>query len=81
MMSKKENYEMIKSGIADTSEAPRGKDIYYRCAECGGVIPSNPKDNVGCPCGNIFIDFDYFRLAVKDLSKFDVVKKIKARHV
>lgn len=56
-MSDTDEYEVIKSGIADTSEAPRGKDIYYRYAECGGVIPSDPKDNVGCPCGNIFTDF------------------------
>lgn len=77
-MSQEDNYEVIKSGIADTSEAPRDKDIYYRCAECGGIIHSDPKDNVGCPCGNIFIDYDYFRLAVRDLSKFEAVRKIEA---
>jgi len=68
-------YEVIKRGITDTSEAPRGKDVYYRCAECGGVIPSAPRDNVGCECGNIFIDFDYFRLAVRDYAAFEAVRK------
>jgi len=73
--AKEEGYELMKGGIADTSEAPRGRDIYYRCAECGDVLPSDPKDNVGCLCGNIFTDFDYFRLAVRDLPKFEVLKK------
>ncbi len=68
-------YEVIKSGIADTSEAPRGNDVYYRCPKCGGLIPSNPKDNVGCPCGNIFIDYDYFRLAVNDLTQFEAIRR------
>ena len=70
-------YEIVKRGITDTSKAPRGKDIYYRCTECGGIIPSNPRDNVGCKCGNIFIDFDYFRLAVRNYSNFEAVRKKK----
>jgi len=74
-MNEAHTYEIIKRGISDTSEAPKGKGIYYRCAECGGVIPSSPRDNVGCRCGNIFIDIDYFRLAVQDYSKFEAVRK------
>ena len=68
-------YEIIKHEIADTSEAPRGEDIFYRCAECGGIIPSDPRENVGCSCGNIFIDIDYFRLAVRDYAKFQAIRK------
>ena len=63
-------FTVLMDGLADTSEAPKGSDIYYRCKRCGGLVPSQPTDNVGCPCGNIFIDIDYFRLAVEDYAQF-----------
>jgi hypothetical protein len=69
-------YDVIKNGIADTSQAPRGKDIFYRCTICGGVVSSIPPDNVGCACGNVFIDVDYARLSVRDYSKFQAVRRI-----
>lgn len=77
-MTKNSNYDIIKDGLADTSEAPRGKDVFYRCARCGEIIPSVPRDNIGCSCGNVFIDRDYFRLAVEDGTKFQAVRKRKA---
>jgi hypothetical protein len=64
----------LDAKISDTSQAPKGKEYFYRCAACGGVIPSTPRDNVGCECGNIFIDLDYLRLAVKDYTKFEVLQ-------
>lgn len=73
----KDEYVVIVGNITDTSQAPKGKDVYYKCMLCGDLIPSRPKDNVGCSCGNVFIDIDYFRLAIKDYSKFQAVKKIK----
>jgi hypothetical protein len=71
-------FEVIAENILDTSEAPKGKDIYYKCMSCGDIIPSQPKDNVGCKCGNIFIDVDYFRLAIQRYSKFQALRKIRA---
>jgi hypothetical protein len=71
-------YEVIYSGFKNTSEIPKDEDIFYRCMDCGGVIPSVPDDNVGCKCGNIFIDKDYWRLIVVDLTKLEVVRKVKA---
>ena len=71
-------YEVVAASISDESEAPKGQGIYYRCTTCGGVIPSQPDDNVGCECGNLFIDIDYFRLAVRDLSKFEAVRRREA---
>ena len=68
-------YEVIAENISDTSQAPKGKDVYYKCTLCGDIIPSQPKDNVGCKCGNIFIDIDYFRLAIRDYSMFQAVRK------
>ena len=70
------NFEVIKKNILDADEAPRGKGIFYHCIECDEYIPSLPQDNIGCSCGNIFIDFDYFRLAVRNYSQFEVVKKV-----
>jgi hypothetical protein len=68
-------FELVSTGIRDESEAPKGEDIYYRCRLCSGVIPSQPNDNVGCECGNIFIDIDYFRLIVRDFDAFEAVRK------
>jgi len=69
------DYEVIAYDISDTSQAPKGKDVYYKCTLCGDIIPSQPNDNIGCKCGNIFIDIDYFKLAIKDYSKFQAVRK------
>ena len=76
----KDDYEVIGQGIADTSDAQRGSDICYRCTLCGGLVPSNPGDSVGCECGNVFIDFDYFRLAVRDCAAFEVLRRKTAPH-
>jgi hypothetical protein len=72
-------FVVIASNISATSEAPKGRDIYYRCKLCGDAIPSQPKLNIGCKCGNVFIDVDYFRLSIEDYSKFEAVKKASPR--
>ena len=72
-------YDVIADNIKDTSEAPKDKDLFYRCISCGGMIPSIPKDNVGCECGNVFIDIDFWRLAIKDYSSFEVVRRRKVK--
>ncbi|MGD2092641.1 MAG: hypothetical protein PVH61_41125 [Candidatus Aminicenantes bacterium] len=74
---KDQKFKIISDKIKDTSEALKGKDIYYKCTLCEDIIPSIPKDNVGCKCGNIFIDIDYVRLAIDDYSHFLVIKKMK----
>ena len=74
---KDQKFKIISDEIKDTSEAKKGKDIYYKCTLCGDIIPSIPGDNVGCKCGNIFIDIDYFRLAIDDYNHFKVLKKMK----
>ena len=68
-------FELVASGFKRSSEIPKDDDLYYRCADCNGVIPSVPTKNVGCECGNVFIDKDYWRLIVADLSKIEVVRK------
>lgn len=74
---KKYKYDIVVKNIKDTSEAPKDNDLFYRCRNCGGIIPSIPKDNIGCECGNIFIDIEYWRLAIRDYSLFEVVKRRK----
>lgn len=69
-------FETIRVGILDTSEAPRGLDIYYRCLECDEVVSSIPRDNVSCKCGNVGIDKDMNRLWVGDYDRFAVLRKI-----
>lgn len=67
--------DIIGGNYDDTSEVPKGTDISYLCTKCGGSIPSIPADNVGCECGNVFIDKDYWRLVVEDFTAFQVVRK------
>ena len=73
---KKISYESLQIGIKDTSEATRGKDIYYQCGICQSIVSSVPKDNTGCSCGNIEIDKDMNRMFVGDYSQFVILKKI-----
>jgi hypothetical protein len=72
-----DEYEVVSNGFTRTSDVPKDVDLFYRCTECGSVIPSVPDDNIGCDCGNVFIDKDYWRLVVVDLAKMEVVKKIR----
>jgi hypothetical protein len=70
------SYEVLETEIRNTKEAKKGKDIFYKCDKCQSIIPSIPKDNINCLCGNISIDKDLNRLFVEDYSKFIVLKKI-----
>jgi len=70
-----DEYEVIANNFVRTSDVPKDEDIFYRCTECGSVFPSVPDDNIGCECGNVFIDKDYWRLIVVDLGKLEAVKK------
>ena len=72
-----DEYEVIGTNYKLTSEIPRDKDIFYKCMECGGIISSTPKGKMGCKCRDIFIDKDYGRLIVDDLSKIEVIRKSK----
>lgn len=69
--------EIVRDDVRDTADAPRDKDLYYRCTHCNVDVPSQPDDNVGCKCGNIFLDIDYFRMFVRDFDAFLVVRHIK----
>ena len=71
------DYEVLRRDVCDEGAAPRGPNVYYRCRKCGVVIPSQPEDNVGCECGNVFIDVDYHRLIVKDFSDLEVVRPVE----
>lgn len=70
-----DEYVVISSNFKSTSDVPKDEDIFYLCKECNTAIPSVPEDNVGCECGNIFIDKDCWRLVVVDLSKMEAVRK------
>ena len=69
------DYELIGDDYSDTASVPKDNDIFYRCTACGTVIPSVPDDNIGCDCGNVFIDKDYWRLIVANMNQLEVVRK------
>lgn len=68
-------YNVIGRHYEDTSQVPKDEDIFYRCIECGGLIPSVPTENIGCDCGNVFIDKDCWRLVVANIARFEVVRR------
>jgi hypothetical protein len=68
-------FVIVGHNYLSTADVPRDDDLYYRCDDCGDQILSVPIDNIGCKCGNIFIDKDYWRLIVADLNKLTVVRK------
>jgi hypothetical protein len=70
------SYEILMNGIRDSREAIKGKYIFYKCVKCQSIIPSIPKHNINCSCGNIGIDKDLNRLFVEDYSKFLVLRKV-----
>jgi len=69
-------YQVVASNFKTTADVPKDDDLFYRCTDCGEAIPSIPDDNIGCECGNIFIDKDCWRLVVADMTKIEVVRKV-----
>ncbi len=69
-------YQIIQEQIKDTSDVKKGKDIFYKCTKCGEIIPCIPNDNIGCKCGNVFIDIDYFRLHIENYNYFKVLRRL-----
>lgn len=71
---KLEAYSVIRENYTEKEQVERGAELFYLCGKCNDAVPSMPKDNLGCKCGNIFIDKDYVRLVVDDYAKFKVIK-------
>lgn len=70
-------FRVIDVAISDESSFPKSDNIYYQCTLCNKMVPSQPDDNVGCECGNIFIDIDYFRLVINDFSSIAVLERVE----
>ena len=68
-------FQIIGMDYKNTADIPKDEDIFYRCTDCGDTIPSVPDDNIGCSCGNIFIDKDCWRLVIVNLTKMEVLRK------
>jgi len=77
MRNKNYEFRVLKNGIKNTSEADIGRDIFYKCLICETMIKSTTRDNVACDCVNIYIDADMHRLCVEDLTKIQVLEKVK----
>lgn len=69
-------YEVVKGHVRSAGECPRADDIFCRCRNCGGVLPSTSDDNIECRCRNIRMDVEYIRLHVDDFGQMQVARKI-----
>jgi len=72
-------FEISPLRITNTSDAPRGSNVYYKCSYCGSIVPSQPADAIACACNNIYIDPDYIRLVVRDFAGFNILIKVKSK--
>lgn len=68
-------YTPLSERFDETTPIPRGRELFYECSTCGGIIPSQPSDNIGCSCGNVFVDVDAFRVAIEDYSNFRILRR------
>jgi hypothetical protein len=75
-MKQQTTYKALDIEVNDTSQAPKGADLYYRCKGCGSVLSSYPRDSCACECRNIVIDKDYHRLAIRQYDLFEVVRRV-----
>ena len=53
---------------------PGGKNIFYLCLKCRGIIPSYPEDSMSCTCGNVYVDIGGARGGADDTSQFMILK-------
>ncbi len=67
-------YKVLPIHASSVSEAIRGPTISYLCAKCETLVPSQPDDNMGCSCGNIFLDIDSLMLIVYEWASFKIVE-------
>ncbi len=72
-----DKYHLLDITINDTSQAPKDKNIFYNCKNCGTAICSIPSDNIGCDCGNVYIDKDMFILSIREYKHLEIYKKNK----
>jgi len=54
---------------------PVGKNLFYWCSICGEKVPSLSLNSAGCKCGNVFIDTDAARVAIKETEKVKLVRR------
>jgi hypothetical protein len=73
---KKEKFETVDDKITKKTRLPRDKNIFYQCLKCGEMVPSTPKESMGCKCGNVFIDKEYFRAIIEDYPQAAVIKRL-----
>lgn len=69
-------FETIVDNITKETRLPRDKNVFYQCLKCGEMVPSTPPKSMGCKCGNIFIDKEYFRAIIEDYPQAKVLKKL-----
>ncbi|EEF61347.1 hypothetical protein Cflav_PD4368 [Pedosphaera parvula Ellin514] len=54
------------------------KNLYYQCLTCGNAIPTMPKKDVTCKCGNITVDASG-RLTVQNQEKIKLFSAPRQR--
>ena len=69
-MSSNKNY--IEFKVNQPTGYPAGKNIFYECLICGGIIESKPKHFSECDCQNITVDSSGGRLSISDHDKFKI---------
>ena len=53
---------------------PSGKNVFYQCEECSGVVSSLPEHFEECGCGNVEVDASSGRMSVLDPNRMRIFK-------
>lgn len=59
----------FEKNLTSESEVLSGRDIYYKCLNCGDVVHSAPQNAARCGCRNINIDADAGRISIKNYDR------------
>jgi len=62
--AKRKYHELVQS-----DHYPVGENLYYECTICGNAIPSVPKKDVRCPCGNVVVSARQHNVKIRDPRK------------
>lgn len=57
-----------------TKGYPAGKNVFYECTLCSGVVSSLPEHFEKCECGNIEVDSSGGRMSVQDPNRMRIFK-------
>jgi hypothetical protein len=64
-------------GIDLLRDRPSAPELFYLCKRCGSVVSSAPTSNLGCTCGDVFVDLDAGRLVLRNAKRVSLLRRVE----